>query len=127
MPTEDPYKRLEEAMAEQGKTKAELARTIGVNRSTVQEYFEKRSGAEKHWAKICDWLDVSMDWLVRGHPREDRGIKSGAYRIIRERHYDESYRKDLRIAQLEEMIRRLSGKEPPPPLEEERDPKRPAP
>jgi len=64
--------RLFEKLRETGKTESELAEILKISTEQVRKWENSRSAAPKteYLPVICEYLNVSLDWLVNGKEKE---------------------------------------------------------
>ncbi len=77
--------RLQEALAERGVRKQmALAAELGVDESAISRWQRDAGLSLNHAARLCEVLDISLDWLVLGRGDMDLHRRAGAASAERE-------------------------------------------
>lgn len=59
-----------------GKRSSDLARALGVRQTTVSEWKTgKREPSARHYEKIAEYFDVSLDYLISGKSARDAPVQ----------------------------------------------------
>nr|WP_213951554.1 helix-turn-helix transcriptional regulator [Tepidanaerobacter syntrophicus] len=78
--------RLKEAIQRKGYTQKELSEILGVNQDTITNYVQERSFPKADMLlNICQLLDVSADWLLKGRTEylDMTGLSEEESKLIR--------------------------------------------
>ena len=78
--------RLKEAIQRKGYTQKELSEILGVNQDTITNYVQERSFPKADMLlNICQLLDVSADWLLKGETEylDMTGLSDEESKLIR--------------------------------------------
>lgn len=109
--------RLNWLLAQRHMTHAELAQAIGVSRQAVQKWASGQSEPKgTNLAKICQYFNVTTDWLVHGADDFQQGLNGGTVGS----YHEEDPIPDGYVAIPEYRVTFGAGSHEPPTIEEEK-------